>query len=136
MPRCGQATFNASLAPAILLIFLKATVIASLTLFISTFATSTIFTIVVSVFVYFIGHLQAAAREFWLSEQGGTFVSRAFLAVVALLFPDLQLFDGADQLAAGSAIPLALFFKTAALGAVIRLIYLLLAAAVFSGREL
>ena len=67
-------------------------------------------------FVYFIGHLQATAREFWLSEQGGRLVSRAFLAVVALLFPDLQLFDGADELAAGSAIPLPLFFKTAALG--------------------
>ena len=130
------ATFNASLAPAILLIMVKAIVLASLTLFISTFATSTIFTIVVSVFVYFIGHLQATAREFWLTEQGGTLVSRSFLAIVALMFPDLQLFDGADQLAAGATIPAALFFKIAGLGCSYAVVYLLLAAAVFSGREL
>jgi hypothetical protein len=130
------ATFNASLAPAILLIMVKATVIASLTLFVSTFATSTIFTTVVSAFVYFIGHLQGTAREFWLSEHGGTFVSRAFLGVVALIFPDLQLFDGADQLAAGGTIPAVLFFKTAGLGCSYALVYLLLAVAVFSGREL
>ena len=130
------ATFNASLAPAILLIMVKAIVLASLTLFISTFATSTIFTIVVSIFVYFIGHLQATAREFWLAENGGTLVSRSFLAIVALMFPDLQLFDGADQLAAGATIAATLFFKTVGLGCSYAVVYLLLAAAVFSGREL
>jgi hypothetical protein len=130
------ATFDASLAPAILLIFVKSGVIAALTLFISTFATSTIFTVVTSVFVYFIGHLQATAREFWLAEHGGGWLSRAFLAVVALLFPDLQLFDAVDHIVAGTAIPLALFAKTAALGGFYALIYLLLAAAVFAGREL
>ena len=130
------STFNASLAPAIALIYIKAAVLAALTLFVSTFATSTIFTIVIAVFVYFIGHLQASAREFWLSEHGGGWVSRTFLAVVALLFPDLQLFDAVDHIVAGAAIPLALFAKTAALGAFYTLIYLLVAAAVFSGREL
>lgn len=130
------STFNSSLVPAILLIYLKACIVASLTLFISTFATSTIFTIVVAVFVYFIGHLQATARAFWLSEHGGGWLSRTFLAVVALLFPDLQLFDGVDHLLAGTAIPLAFFAKTAALGCFYVLIYLLVAAAVFSAREL
>ncbi|HSH40208.1 MAG TPA: hypothetical protein VK993_15650 [Chthoniobacterales bacterium] len=130
------ATFNASLFAAILLIYVKATVVTALTLFVSTFATSTIFTLVVSVFVYFIGHLQATAREFWLAEHGGTFLTRSFLAMVALLFPDLQLFDGVDRLAAGAAVPAALFLKTAALGGVYTLVYLLLACAVFSGREL
>ena len=130
------STFNSSLAPAILLIYVKAAVIASVTLLISTFATSTIFTTVVAAFVYFIGHLQATARAFWLSEHGGGWLTRAFLGFVALLFPDLQLFDGIDQLVAGAAIPMALFAKTAALGAFYVLIYLLVAAAIFSGREL
>ncbi|CAA9261220.1 MAG: hypothetical protein AVDCRST_MAG42-2970 [uncultured Chthoniobacterales bacterium] len=130
------STFNSSLLPAILLVYIKAAIVASLTLFISTFATSTIFTIVVAVFVYFIGHLQATARAFWLSEHGGGWASRTFLAVVALLFPDLQLFDGVDHLVAGTAIPMALFVKTAALGCFYVVIYLLLATAVFSGKEL
>ena len=128
--------FNGSLAAAIGLIFVKSSVIASVTLLISTFATSTIFTIVCAVFVYFIGHLQATARAFWLSEHGGSWVSRSFLAVVALLFPDLHLFDGVDHLIAGTGIPMALFAKTAALGGFYVLIYLLVAAAVFSSREL
>jgi hypothetical protein len=130
------STFSVGLACAIALIYLKSCVIAAMTLLISTFATSTIFTIVVAVFVYFIGHLQSTAREFWLSEHGGGWLSRSFLAFVALLFPDLHLFDGVDHLIAGTGIPLAVFVKTAALGGLYVLIYLLVAAAVFSGREL
>ena len=130
------ATFNPSLAAAIALIYLKACVVGSFTLLISTFATSTIFTIVVAVFVYFIGHLQATAREFWLAEHGGTMLSRTFLACVALLFPDLQLFDGVEYLTAGHAIPFALFAKTAVLGCFYTVIYVLVAAALFSAKEL
>jgi hypothetical protein len=88
------------------------------------------------VFVYFIGYLQATAREYWLQTNGGTWLSRIFLAVVALLFPDLQSFNLVDDIVAGAAIPLALFFKTTALGGFYTLIYLLLADLVFYGREL
>jgi ABC-2 type transport system permease protein len=130
------STFDLNLLPGIAVVFLKACLLASLTLFISTFATSSIFTVVVTVFVYFIGHLQATAREFWLVEQGGGWLSRTFLAAVALLFPDLQQFNLTDQIVAGSAIPLSLFLQTAALGCFYTVFYCLLAAAVFNGREL
>ncbi|MDQ3119942.1 MAG: ABC transporter permease [Verrucomicrobiota bacterium] len=131
-----SATFNADLFPGISVIFLKACLLASLTLFISTFATSNIFTVVVTVFVYFIGHLQGTAREFWLQEHSGGWVSRTLLATVALLFPDLQLFNLADEVVMGAAIPLEIFLKTAALGCFYTVIYLLLATAVFNAREL
>jgi ABC-type Na+ efflux pump permease subunit len=130
------SAFNANLVPGIAIIYAKACLLASLTLFVSTFATTNIFTVVVMVFVYFIGHLQATAREYWLQTNGGTWLARIFLAVVALLFPDLQSFNLVDDIVAGAAIPLALFFKTAALGGFYTLIYLLLAALVFYGREL
>ncbi len=130
------ATFNADLIPGISVLFLKACLLASLTLFISTFATTNIFTVVVTVFIYFIGHLQGTAREFWLQEHGGSWISRTFLAVVALLFLDLQLFNLADEVVTGAAIPLEIFLKTAALGCFYTLIYLLLATAVFNAREL
>lgn len=125
-----------NLLPAIVVIYCKACVLASLTLFISTFATSNIFTIVVTAFVYFIGHLQAIAREMWLQEQGGAWLSRAFLALVALLFPDLQLFDLADEVVAGKAIGSMLFLKICGLGCFYTVIYWLLATAVFNGKEL
>jgi ABC-type transport system involved in multi-copper enzyme maturation, permease component len=49
----------------------QSVLLTALTLFVSTFATSTIFTIVVMVFIYFIGHLEATAREYWLTVHGG-----------------------------------------------------------------
>ena len=130
------ASFNAALAPGITVIYLKACLLASLTLFISTFATTNIFTVVVTVFVYFIGHLQGTAREFWLQENSGGWISRAFLAFVALVFPDLQLFNLIDDVVAGAVIPLSLFLKTAGFGCFYTVFYLLLATAVFSGKEL
>lgn len=134
--RGETSVFSVNLLPSVAIIYLKACLLASLTLFISTFATTNLFTLVVAAFVYFIGHLQAPAREFWLHEQGGGWASRIFLAFVALVFPDLQLFDFADEVVAGSMISLGLFAKTAGLGCFYILIYLLLAVAVFSGKEL
>ncbi len=129
-------SFNASLVPAVVMIFLKGALLAALTLFISTFATTSIFTTVVTVFVYFIGHLQETAREFWLQNQGGGWLSRTFLALVALVFPDLQQFDFADQIVAGIAIPPALFLQTAALALFYIVLYQLLATAIFAQKEL
>jgi len=130
------AALNSNLPSAIAIILVKAGVIAAFTLFLSTFATSSIFTVLMAVFVYFIGHLQATAREFWLQEQAGSWLSRIFLAFVALVFPDLQQFTLADEIVAGSAIPVALLLKTTALGGFYILLYLLLSAAVFAEKEL
>lgn len=130
------SALNIDILPAIAIIYLKACLLAALTLFVSTFATTNIFTVMVMVFVYLIGHLQATAREFWLQEQGGGWLTRAFLAGVALLFPDLQAFNLTDDIVAGAAIPLSLFLKTGMLGIFYTMIYTLLAAFVFSGKEL
>jgi ABC-2 type transport system permease protein len=130
------SAFNANLFPGIVIIYLKASLLAALTLFISTFATSNIFTIVVMVFIYFIGHLQATAREYWLQEHGAGWLAKTFLAVVALAFPDLQLFNLVDDIVAGTAIPTGLFLQTAVLGCVYTSIYLFFAWVAFHGREL
>ena len=130
------SAFNTDLVPGIIIVFLKACLLTALTLFVSTFATSTIFTVVVMVFVYFIGHLEATAREYWLHEHGSGLVSRVFLAVVALLFPDLQAFNLVDDIVAGTAISTPLFIKTAFLGIFYTVIYTLLTVFVFYGKEL
>jgi ABC-type Na+ efflux pump permease subunit len=131
-----SSAFNIDILPGILIIYLKACLLAALTLFVSTFATSNIFTIVVMAFIYFIGHLQATAREYWLHEHGSGLIARIFLAVVTLLFPDLQAFNLVDDIVAGTAISLAVFAKTAVLGIFYTTIYTLLAAFVFYGKEL
>ena len=130
------SAFNSNLFPGIVIIYLKAALLAALTLLISTFASSNIFTIVVMVFIYFIGHLQATAREYWLQDHGGGWLVKAFLALVALAFPDLQLFNLVDDIVAGTAIPMSLFTQTAVLGCVYTSIYLFLAWVAFQGKEL
>ena len=130
------SAFNSNLFPGIVIIYLKAALLAALTLLISTFASSNIFTIVVMVFIYFIGHLQATAREYWLQDHSGGWLVKAFLALIALAFPDLQLFNLVDDIVAGTAIPMTLFTQTAVLGCVYTSIYLFLAWVAFQGKEL
>ena len=130
------AGLNIDILAGVAVIYLKACLLAALTLFVSTFATTNIFTVVVMVFVYFIGHLQATAREYWLEQQTTGWLTRAFLALVALIFPDLQAFNLVDEIVAGVAIPLALLAKTALLGIFYTVIYALAATFVFYGKEL
>lgn len=130
------AAFNVNLLPGIAIIYAKACLLASLTLFVSTFATTSLFTTVVMVFVYFIGHLQGIAREYWLQSNSAGWLTRVFLALVTLLFPDLQLFNLVDDIVVGAAVPLTLFAKTAVLGLFYTGFYLLLAWTVFYRKEL
>jgi ABC-2 family transporter len=130
------SAFNLNLWFGIGIIYVKACLLAALTLFVSTFATTSIFTTIVMVFVYFIGHLQATARSYWLQTNAAGWITKLFLAVVTLLFPDLQLFNLVDDIVAGTAIPLALFAKTATLGFFYTGFYLLLAWTVFYRKEL
>jgi len=131
-----RATFNWNLLPGIILIYLKSAIIAAVTLLISTFASSGIFTIITSVMVYFIGHLQATAREFWLQSTDVSWYTKPLLAAIALLFPDFQAFSLMDDVVVGTPIPADLFFQTAALGVIYVVVYYLIAAFILSGKEL
>ncbi|HEX4083919.1 MAG TPA: hypothetical protein VHY22_03330 [Chthoniobacteraceae bacterium] len=136
-----KSTFTFSLIPAIVIIYVKAALFASLTLFISTFASSTIFTIMVSFACYFIGHLQGIARDYWLGSGGAmgyatSELPRLFLGFVSLVFPDLALFNVVDDIVAGNSIPMFLFIKTVMLGGLYTCIYLLVAYFVFASKEL
>jgi hypothetical protein len=130
------AAFNDNLLPGILVIYIKAAVLAAITLLVSTFASSAIFTMMISIAIYFIGHLQATAREYWLESAGGTWWSETILALVALIFPDLQAFNLNDEVVAGAAISLDLFLRTAGLGCVYVAVYYAIASFLFSTREL
>lgn len=130
------ATFNASLIPGILVIFVKSALLASLTLLISTFATSSLFTIMIAMAIYFIGHLQSTARDYWLQGTVITWWTRVAVGIIALLFPDLQAFNLADDVIAGASIPLNVFLKTFAFGWTYVAVYFAVAAFIFAGREL
>lgn len=129
-------TFNANLLPGILVIFVKAALLATLTLMISAFATSSIFTMMITIAIYFIGHLQSTAREYWLEGADLQWWTKPALALVALLFPDLQAFSLTDDIVAGLPIPFSLFAQTFGLGLLYIGVYYLLACFFFSNREL
>lgn len=131
-----KAAFTWDLIPAMVILLVKGILLSSLTLLVSTFATSGIFAILVSASAYFIGHLQVTAREYWMSGIGIHWWTRIFTAFVALLFPDLQAFNLSDDIVAGTALPMALFWQTVTLGAVYTSVYYAVACFLFENREL
>ncbi len=131
------AAFSPGLGAATAMIFVKSCLLAAMTLLISTFATSTIFTVIVAVSAYFIGHFQAVARDAWLAAHPGSPAALRFLlGAIVLLFPDLQSFNVLDAAAAGGAIPPALVLEAVGFGAGYCAVYLLAAQFIFSARQL
>jgi ABC-2 type transport system permease protein len=131
-----KGAFTWDLLPAMAILLMKAILLSSLTLLVSTFATSGIFAILVSASAYFIGHLQVTAREYWMNGIGIHWWTKIFTAFVALLFPDLQAFNLTDDIVAGTALPMTLFWQTMALGAVYAAVYYAVACFLFESREL
>ena len=130
------ASFNSNLLPGIIIIYVKAALCAALTLLLSTFATSWIFTIIVSVVVYLIGHIQPIARDAYLASATTSPLTKTYLAIIALIIPDLTSLSLVDDIVVGNVIPLLLFIKTAGLGATYICFYFLVGYFVFSGKEL
>jgi hypothetical protein len=129
-------TFTWNLVPGIFFIYLEAGLCASLTLLISTFASSSIFTIMVSAVMFIIGHVQPMAREYLLASQGVSAGTKIWLALVSLLIPDLSAFSLVDDIAAGTAISMHLFSQIAGLGGLYIAVYFFVGYFVFSTKEL
>lgn len=128
--------YDSNLFAGGIIILVKSWLLAAMTLFISAFSTSAIFTTIAAFAVYFIGHLQATARDYWLSAADpGVFV-KGILALIALIFPDLQALNLVDDIVAGTAIPMIVLLKTLALGMGYIVVYTALAVAAFQSREL
>lgn len=107
----GQQGVTWSLQAGIGAIFFKATIMASIALLVSTFSSSTLFTIVIAVVIYFIGHFTADARSYWLYTQGSAVTKEMKILSqgVALIFPDFQLYNIIDSAIEGKTIPSGIF---------------------------
>ena len=109
---------NWSLQGAVVAVFLRASIMASLALLISTFSTSTLFTTIISFLIYFIGHFQADARDVFLSsgQAGEGVAARIGSLLFALVMPDFQLFNVIDAVIEGQAMPLVALGKLTLVG--------------------
>jgi len=124
-----------NLLKALLLVFVKICLVAAIVILISTFSGSVVFTVVLSVLVFFAGHLQETARLVWAHGEAGP-VPRLAMGILAFLLPDLTAFNVADEVVVGSPVPGELLVRTIGYG----LLYiggaLALAWLIFSEREI
>jgi len=126
-----------SLQGAVIAVFLRAVVMAAIALLLSTFSTSTLFTVIVSFLVYFIGHFQADALEFarHAGEAGQSTAARTFAGAVALIFPNFQTFNVIDAIIQGEVMPPSRLAELAALSAYYFILYLFSSWFVFAKKE-
>jgi ABC-type transport system involved in multi-copper enzyme maturation permease subunit len=119
---------DTDLIKAVLADLTKATLVASITLLVSTFSTSLVFNVVVPFMVFVAGMLRGSAAEMW----GGHTLLMALLAVV----PDFGLFSIADEINLGNVVPWAHISGIVAYGLARTLIIVVAAHLIFSRREI
>ncbi|NIP97146.1 MAG: ABC transporter permease subunit [Akkermansiaceae bacterium] len=127
-----------SLQGAIIAIFLEAAIIASLALLVSTFSSSTLFTVVISSLCYFIGHFISDARDHWLKSSGvgDDQVLDVASRILIVIFPDFRPFKAVDEVVAGQALPAGVLGALAVSAALYLGIYVVLSWFVFSDKEI
>lgn len=126
-----------SLQYGVLAIFLQSAIIGAVSLLLSTFSTSTLFTIMVSFLSYLAGSFQSDAAEFYraTASAGTTTASAWLMKLVALLFPNYQLFNITDAAIQGQTIALGAVTSLAGLSIFYVVLYTLLSWFVFSDKE-
>jgi len=133
-------TFTPTLFAGIGVIFLRAVVCAALTLMLSCFATSWLFTVITALMMILVGNLVPIARSAWQGPFGGTgdlpFHIAILLRIVTVAFPDMQLFNVVDDIAVGVHIGADVFLRVAGMGAGYIAIYLLVGYLLFVWKEL
>ncbi len=135
-----SGTFTPSLFGGVFVVLLRSIVCAALTLMISCFATSWLFTVIVSFAAVIIGHLVAIARNVWQNPASfgvdPPWYMDGFLRLVTVAFPDMQIFNIVDEIALGTNVAPAIFATIAGLSAGYIAVYLLVGYVFFIWREL
>ncbi len=125
------------LLTAVLAIGLQALVLGALTLFISTFASSGLFTVVVAFVAFFVGYIEPVVLDYWRSSAEsisrlGSFVSY----LVELVFPNFQTFNLVDGVVSGAALAKGTMAKILSMAMAYVGVYLLAAYFCFAEKEL
>lgn len=118
-------------------IFLKAIVIASIALLISTFSTSTLFTLILTLIIIVIGLIQADAREYatTMAEFGQRNQLSNISLAIAVFFPDLQFLSIEDGVIDGRSVPLRIIGQISLIALLYFAIYVVLSWFTFRKKE-
>jgi ABC-type Na+ efflux pump permease subunit len=128
LPQIHRDAYDPDIVKGVLLTFVKLSLLAAITLLVSTFSTSMIFNVTVGFLVFFAGHLVGTAREIWADSPA----ARYLLAIV----PDLSAFNVTDDIVLGNAIPWWHVIKVAVYGVVYLTTVVAAAHFIFSDREI
>lgn len=122
---------------AAIAIFLKAAIITAIALLISTFSSSTIFTIILSIMVVLIGMIQADAREYLLKFADANNYSKAAKSALglAVIAPDFQLMSIDDGAINGKTISALVLGKISLVAFLYMALYTVLAWFAFRKKE-
>jgi ABC-type transport system involved in multi-copper enzyme maturation permease subunit len=117
-------------------LFLKASVVSAVTLFVSTIASSSLFTIVTSAMVVFIGHFHQLVIDYWKLNAAAGWFGALLARVLIIMFPNLGLFDVVDEVITGSSLSLSAGLQLTGMGLFYVMLFVLLAQLVFVDKEL
>ncbi|WP_193212179.1 ABC transporter permease [Luteolibacter marinus] len=123
-----------SLQGAVLLVFLRAAVVASSALLLSVLSTSTLFTTITGVLVYFIGNFQGVARKI-MSEEGMGFAERGAALAISTIFPDFGIYNMVDMVIQGEALAAVVVGKAIGLTCFYLLLHVFVSWLVFAKKE-
>jgi ABC-type Na+ efflux pump permease subunit len=122
---------------AVLLIFAKLLLTTGIALLVSTFATSSIFTIVTTFMIYLIGHMEGTAREFWLAQGAHmSVIQSGLVGLIAMLIPDMNSFTIVDEILAGNKIPWSHIVSLLGYANIYLIVVLALSVVIFDYREI
>ena len=125
------------LVQAILLLFAKLVMTSAIALLISTFSTSFIFTVITTIMIYLIGHMESVARDVWLQRGAETSIWQGgFLGFISLLIPDLNSFTIVDEILAGNKVPWSSTFNLLGYAGVYIVVLLAVSELIFRHREI
>lgn len=130
-----KAGFRGELIYAAYASFLKAAVVAGITILLSTFASSSLFTIIISILVFLVGHAHTMATNFWLQETDNNLAVVLLLKVLKILIPNFQLFSFSEGIVQGEAVASIVIWQMSGLTAAYLFVFLLLSLISFGDKE-
>lgn len=131
-----QQARDPGMLQAILLIWMKLALVAGVATLFSTMATSTVFIVFSTLVVYFIGHLQATARQVWLEEGAGSVFEKIILIFVSWVIPDFQSYSIIDEILAGNPVSWGYVGEICGYSFLYLVVILVIGAFLFQEREL
>jgi len=113
---------------------LRIGILCAIVILFSTYATSSLFAMIMGVLIWIVGQLQHIATEAWGAVD--SWLLKGIYALASFALPNFHLFDVGDRLAMGESLPGSLYLKLVVYALLYSSFYLAVAGASFNRREL